>query len=84
MSMPSDKQINAARARLESKWDSEGMCASCGWHAALYEHDVTDQEIANALESGGLLRLTCVGWKSHDDCDTHRGVRIFIGESEPC
>lgn len=70
--------IAEARARLEAKWDAEGDCGSCGWHAALYEHNVEDSEIAEALEkNGGILELSCVS-KDDDDSASHRGVKINI------
>lgn len=76
--MATKEQIDAARARLEAKWDSEGACTSCDWHAALYEHGVTDAEIAEALDSeDGLLWLYCVS-KDDDDSYSHRGITVRI------
>ncbi len=70
--------IVAARALLESKWDAEGECGSCGWHAALYEHRVDDDDIADALKNnGGVLELLCVN-KDDEDPASHRGVKINI------
>jgi|GEM_PF-4740041 len=73
--MATQQQIDEARKRLEAKFWTEGACASCGWHALLYEHDVTDEDIADALDNeGGVLLLYCQG----DDSDGHRGARIRI------
>lgn len=72
-------RIDAARKRLEELWDSHGTCDSCGWHAALYEHNVSDADILEALTTDkGILHLSC---KNKDDEDrySHRGVKIFIG-----
>lgn len=75
-----DQEIRDAQARLEQNWDSDGDCGSCGWHALLSEHDVSDDDIAYALDNGGWLELGCRS-KDADDADTHRGVRIFIGKA---
>jgi hypothetical protein len=70
--------VTSARQMLEDRWDAEGHCRSCGWHAALYEHDVTDSDIAEALASfGGILQLGCRS-KDADDNDLHRGVRVNL------
>lgn len=81
-----DKSINnrvaEARKILEQKWDLDGDCGSCGWHAALYEHDVSDADIEWALESNkGVLELSCVS-KDDEDCCTHRGVKIDISQEK--
>ena len=77
--MATTEQIKEARTLLESKWDSEGICGSCGWHALLYEHNVSDDEIEEALDNdGGWLFLTCVS-KDDDDSYSHRGIEIMIG-----
>jgi len=75
--MATPEQITEARKTLEAKWGQEGECASCRWHALLYEHDVEDYEIAEALDGDGILRLGC---RSKDDEDrwNHRGVKICI------
>jgi hypothetical protein len=71
--------VREARARLEQKWDSEGSCGSCGWHALLAEHYVDDVDIAEALTIGnGWLELSCIS-KDDEARDDHRGVRIYIG-----
>lgn len=57
--MATQEQIGAARRRLEAKWDDEGSCGSCGWHALLYEHSVDDSDIAEALDNEGGLLLGC-------------------------
>ena len=69
-----------ARARLEAKWNNEGDCGSCGWHACLYEHYVSDEDIEHALkDDNGWLYLICVSKDDEDAC-THRGIKIYIGE----
>lgn len=75
--MATPEQIQESRKLLEAQWDSEGECGSCGWHALLYEHDVEDCDIAEALDGDGILRLGC---RSKDDEDrwSHRGVKICI------
>lgn len=40
--MATPEQITEARKTLEAKWNQEGDCASCGWHALLSEHAVED------------------------------------------
>lgn len=75
--MATPDQIAAARALLQQRWDSEGECGSCGWHAALYEHDVDDSMLADALDNeAGLLRLTCLS--EDEDAFSHRGIRIRV------
>lgn len=78
--MTTATQITEARKLLESKWDQEGECASCGWHALLGEHDVEDYDIAEALDGDGFLRLGCLS-KNDEDCGSHRGVKIYIRPS---
>lgn len=76
--MIEQKQIDEARKRLEDKWDDEGHCGGCGWHACLYEHRVTDEDIAEALEERkGMLELSCRN-KDFGDCGSWG--RIYIGE----
>lgn len=75
--MVTKSQIDAARADLVSRWDSEGYCGSCGWHAALYEHHVDDDDIAEAMENGGRLELGCQNYEYGDPVD-HRGVIIVL------
>lgn len=71
-------RIAEARKILEAKWDAEGECRSCGWHASLFEHDVEDEDIEWALEhDNGILDLPCVS-NNYEDSDTHRGVQINI------
>ena len=74
--------IDEARAILEAKWSAEGDCKSCGWHACLYEHWVTDAQIENALiNNNGILELGCRS-KDDDDRSVHRGIRIDIAGKE--
>ena len=73
--------IELARKTLEAKWDSEGECASCGWHAALWEHSVDDWEIEEALNNGGILELSCIS--DDEDSWSHRGIKIEILTPSP-
>lgn len=73
----SAETIARARAELERRWSAEGECGSCGWHAALYEHDVTDDDIVEAIGNGGRLELGCRS-KDDEDAWSHRGVRITL------
>lgn len=76
--MSTQKAISEARKRLESKWDSEGDCKSCGWHACLYEHNVTDDDIADALDNNnGEIELSCQNYEYGGPVG-HRGVKIKI------
>lgn len=76
--MSTQAEVDAARKVLEEKWDAQGDCGSCTWHACLYEHDVDDVMIAHALEyEDGLLRLNCVN-KTADEPESHRGIKINI------
>ena len=69
--------VSRAHLLLEQKWDAEGACTSCGWHAALYEHGVDDDDIADALLNGGILTLACIS-KDDETCDSHRGTSINL------
>ena len=75
--MTTPEQITEARKTLEAKWNQEGDCASCGWHALLGEHAVEDGDIADALDGDGILRLGCLS-KNDEDRGSHRGVKIYI------
>jgi len=68
--------IQKAKEILESKWDSEGGCNSCGYHACLYEHGVDDSDIRDAIIDDGILHLSCRG--DDEDSDRHRGININI------
>lgn len=68
--------IETAKSILESKWDREGGCNSCGYHACLYEHRVDDMDIRDALAYNGILHLPC--YSDDIDSDRHRGVNIRI------
>ena len=54
-----------------------GDCASCGWHAALSEHEIEDVDILEALNHDGILRLGCLN-KDDEDRWMHRDVRVNI------
>lgn len=69
--------IAKARAELERRWDGEGECRSCGWHAALYEHRVEDDDLAWAIRNGGRIELGCRS-KDDDEAFRHRGVVITL------
>lgn len=74
-----NKLVKQAKLILESKWDSEGACDSCGYHACLYEYHLNDLDIWEALYyEDGLLHLPC--YSDDEDSDSHRGVNIKIIE----
>jgi hypothetical protein len=70
-------QIAEARKLLELKWNQEGACASCGWHALLGEHDVEDLDIVEAIDGDGVLKLKCLS-KNDEDQWNHRSIKICI------
>lgn len=74
--MANQEQIEAAWQALRERWEDQGACGSCGWHAALYEHGVDDAEISEALDTGGVLELPCLS--DNEDPSLHRGVRVDI------
>jgi hypothetical protein len=74
-----NEKLDKAKKLIQEKWDSQGSCNSCGWHGAYYEHDVWDEEIIDALNNGGILKLSCVN-KDDEERDTHRGVEISLKE----
>lgn len=80
--MATTQEIAAARKRLEENWNDGGSCDSCGWHACLYEHEVSNKDIEYALDKcAGVIRLSCLSQDS-DDSGSHRGIRIFIGPND--
>lgn len=75
--MADSNQIKESRRVLEQKWDAEGGCPSCGWHALLSEHDVEDDDISQALDGDGRLYLYCQS-KDDEDSFSHRKIVINI------
>ncbi|WP_407307878.1 hypothetical protein [Acinetobacter sp.] len=69
--------IEDAKSVLIGRWCNEGACSSCGWHALLGEHDVTDEDIQDALDNGGVLRLSCLN-KDDEQAELHRGITISL------
>ena len=63
---------------LRKKWDSEGQCLSCGWHALLSEHEVEDVDIKEAVESDGILYLECLSKDDEEHRHSHRGIKINL------
>jgi hypothetical protein len=59
---------------VKKEWENQGSCASCGWHALLYEYDLEFDIDIN--EKKKRIELPC-----HTDDDEnridHRGVRIY-------
>ena len=55
------------------EWDSQAYCASCGWHAAPYEYDFSEDVYVN--EEEGRIELPCRG--DDENSAYHRGVRIY-------
>lgn len=76
--MATQTQIQQGWHRLKEQWDDQGVCRSCSWHGLIYEHGIDDVEIEEALDGDGWLKLGCVG--EDEDCHSHRGVKVFIGE----
>lgn len=77
--MDIQERVKAARLVLEQKWDLYGDCNSCGFHACLYEHDVEDSDIRDALiNNRGVLELTCKNTSLGNDRFDHRGVTIHL------
>lgn len=75
------KEIERYREKLEKLWDDKGYCRSCGWHACLYEHNVEDWEIQDAIEKNdGILELSCVS-KNAFDPSSHRVIKIYLGDN---
>lgn len=69
------EQITAAKELLEQRWDAQGECRSCGWHACLYEHYVCDEQIAGAIDhDDGMLYLGCL----NEPDEGHRGVTVNL------
>lgn len=63
--------IDEAIELVRRKWDSEGECRSCGWHAALYEYGPLEAVIKIDHERQ-CVALPCLG----EERWGHRGVRI--------
>lgn len=76
----SEDRIKKARELLNARWPEAGECRSCGWHAALYEHDVTDDEIREALDDDGVLQLICMS--DDEESFRHRGVKISVRDED--
>jgi hypothetical protein len=69
--------VSEIRKRLEALWDDQGSCGSCGWHGLLYEHDIEDGDLIDAMQNhDGILKLGCVNG-DYDSSD-HRGVKIYL------
>lgn len=66
-------KVEAAEV-VRRKWDAQGHCDSCGWHAAIYEVEpitIDDSELKD-----GVVWFPC---RSKDvDGSDHRGVRIRL------
>lgn len=66
-----------AIALVRKRWNADGACCSCGWHAALYEYG----DLGYAIDIyPDHIRLTCLN--ESGDGGTHRGVRIYF-EDKP-
>lgn len=68
--------IEEAIELVRRKWDDEGECASCGWHALLSEYDDLEDEI-EINEREHRVELRCLN-KDDDDRSDHRGVFIYF------
>lgn len=72
--------IDEAMDLIRRRWDAEGACQSCGWHAALDEYgDLRDAFDINRHKR--RLELSCLS-KDTDDAWSHRGVRIYFDTSD--
>lgn len=65
--------IDEAITLVRSKWDEQGACQSCGWHAALYEYGPLEESI-DIMEN--RVEMSCLNenWEGY----SHRGVRIYF------
>jgi hypothetical protein len=77
---PVQHLVGRIREYLKEAWDDQGDCASCGWHAMLYEHYLEDEDILNSIGRDGVLRIPCVS-KNDDDPGSHRGIIIHLPNS---
>ncbi len=65
--------LDEAIELVTRKWSSNGECASCGWHAALYEYGgLTDTIHINTVRQ--RVELPCLS--DDEERSSHRGVRI--------
>ena len=68
--------LEEAKAKLAAKWDGEGQCSSCGWHATIGEHEIDDEDILSAINTNrGVLKLSCVNKNGYEGC---RGIKIDL------
>lgn len=74
--MATKEQIKIARELLEKKWGSEGECRSCGWRAGLYEHEVSNEDLEEAIDNDWILKLCCLS--DDDDAEAHRGAMVYL------
>lgn len=78
--MTTPDEISAAFDRLESRWDEQGGCRTCGFHAQLAEHDVDETDILWAMNHcDGQLRLSCQAI-GDNEAWPHPGPVVYIGE----
>jgi hypothetical protein len=64
---------------VKEKWDAQGECASCGWHAALEEYG----DLSEAIyidEANKRIELSCLG--DDENSSSHKGVRIYFSEGK--
>lgn len=64
---------------LEKYWDEYGMCNSCSWHAALYEHE---PEWGDWDKEKGCFFFYCKNKDYPDEAIDHRGVEVYISEKD--
>lgn len=67
--------IEEAIELVRRKWNDQGACASCGWHAALEEYGDLRQAI-DIDEARHRVELSCLS--DDEDAYSHRGVRIYF------
>src|SRR4051812_30310947 len=63
---------------LDKYWDDQGMCASCSWHACVWEHD---PDWSDWNEAAGRFEFSCQNDDDEYSWD-HRGVRLYVSKED--
>ncbi len=73
------RTIPEARALIEKEFDAGNCdCRSCGWNALPYEHQISDEDIYDAIEGDGILELECQSQNDLEGRHEHRGTSIDL------